>query len=106
MDVIRLGNLQLSLFLMILIGLVLMKRGIIDESGKRCLTDLCVNVIIPCNIIKSCLFPFKGNLFVTCGTILLCGALLQLAFMVLNQFLFNRYPPARKKVLQYGTLVS
>lgn len=106
MDVIRLGNLQLSLFLMILIGLVLMKRGIIDESGKRCLTDLCVNVIIPCNIIKSCLFPFKGNLFVTCGTILLCGALLQLAFMVLNQFLFNCYPPARKKVLQYGTLVS
>ena len=26
--------------------------------------------------------------------------------MILNHFLFNRYPDTRKKVLQYGTLVS
>lgn len=106
MDIIRLGNLQLSLFLMILIGLYLRKKNIIDEAGKRCLTDVVVNVIIPCNIIKSCLMPFEGNIFVTCSRILAAGAILQLIFMGLNHFLFNRYPDTRKKVLQYGTLVS
>lgn len=106
MDIVRLGNLQLSLFLMILIGLYLHKKNIVDESGKRCLTDLVVNVIIPCNIIKSCLMPFEGNIFLTCGRILAAGAILQLIFMGLNHFLFNRYPDTRKKVLQYGTLVS
>lgn len=106
MDIIRLGNLQLSLFLMILIGLYLRKKNIIDEVGKRCLTDVVVNVIIPCNIIKSCLMPFEGNIFVTCSRILAAGAILQLIFMGLNHFLFNRYPDTRKKVLQYGTLVS
>ena len=106
MDIVRLGNLQLSLFLMILIGLYLRKKNIVDESGKRCLTDLVVNVIIPCNIIKSCLMPFEGNIFLTCGRILAAGAILQLIFMGLNHFLFNRYPDTRKKVLQYGTLVS
>lgn len=106
MDIVRLGNLQLSLFLMILIGLYLRKKNIVDESGKRCLTDLVVNVIIPCNIIKSCLMPFEGNIFLTCGRILAAGAILQLLFMGLNHFLFNRYPDTRKKVLQYGTLVS
>jgi len=106
MDIVRLGNLQLSLFLMILIGLYLRKKNIVDESGKRCLTDLVVNVIIPCNIIKSCLMPFEGNIFLTCGRILAAGAILQMIFMGLNHFLFNRYPDTRKKVLQYGTLVS
>ena len=101
MDIVRLGNLQLSLFLMILIGLYLRKKNIVDESGKRCLTDLVVNVIIPCNIIKSCLMPFEGNIFLTCGRILAAGAILQLIFMGLNHFLFNRYPDTRKKVLQY-----
>ena len=106
MDIVRLGNLQLSLFLMILIGLVLRKKNIIDEPGKGCLTDVVVNIIIPCNIIKSCLMPFEGNIFVTCSRILAAGAILQLIFMGLNHFLFNRYPDTRKKVLQYGTLVS
>ena len=106
MDIVRLGNLQVSLFLMILVGLILRKKNIIDERGKRCLTDVCVDVIIPCNIIKSCLISFEGNLFVTCGRILAVGAILQLIFMGLNRFLFNRYPETQKKVLQYGTLVS
>ena len=51
MDILRLFNLQGSLFLMIRAGLLMKKTGIIDEGGKRCLTDLCVNLIIPCNII-------------------------------------------------------
>lgn len=106
MDIYRLGNLQLSLFLLILIGLYLRKKNIVDEPGKRCLTDVCVYVIIPCNIIKSCLMPFEGNIFLTCGRILGAGAVLQVLFMILNHFLFNRYPDTRKKVLQYGTLVS
>lgn len=106
MDIYRLGNLQLSLFLLILIGLYLRKKNIVDEPGKRCLTDVCVYVIIPCNIIKSCLMPFEGNIFLTCGRILGAGAVLQVLFMILNHFLLNRYPDTRKKVLQYGTLVS
>lgn len=68
-----------------------------DEPGKRCLSDVCVYVIIPCNIIKSCLMPFEGNIFLTCGRILAAGAVLQLFFMILNHFLFNRYPDTRKK---------
>ena len=84
-------TLQGTLFAMILVGMFLRKRGIIDESGKKCLTDLCVNVIIPCSIVKSCLVAFDPGL-------MLCG--------VLNKFLYNRYGEQQKKVLQYCTLVS
>lgn len=100
MDILRLGNLQLSLLLLLLTGLFLRKKNIVDEPGKRCLTDVCVNVIIPCNILKSCLMPFEGNIFLTCGRILAAGAMLQVIFMGLNHFLFNRYPDTQKKVLR------
>ena len=65
-------TLQGTLFAMILVGMFLRKRGIIDESGKKCLTDLCVNVIIPCSIVKSCLVAFDPGLIRT-GGLLLAG---------------------------------
>jgi len=39
MELIKLFNLQGSLFIMILAGAVLNRKRIIDEPGKRCLTD-------------------------------------------------------------------
>ena len=98
-------SLQGTLFAMMLIGAWLKKRGIIDENGKRCLTDLCVNIIIPCNIFRSCLIEFNMEIFRACGLLLLSAVLLQILCLLLNRFLFNRYPPQQKKVLQYCTIV-
>ena len=98
-------SLQGPLFAMMLIGAWLKKRGIMDETGKRCLTDLCVNIIIPCNIFRSCLMEFNMEIFRACGLLLLSAVLLQILCLLLNRFLFNRYPPQRKKVLQYCTIV-
>ena len=98
-------SLQGTLFAMMLIGAWLKKRGIMDETGKRCLTDLCVNIIIPCNIFRSCLMEFNMEIFRACGLLLLSAVLLQILCLLLNRFLFNRYPPQRKKVLQYCTIV-
>ena len=98
-------SLQGTLFAMMLIGAWLKKRGIMDENGKRCLTDLCVNIIIPCNIFRSCLIEFNMEIFRACGLLLLSAVLLQMLCLLLNRFLFNRYPPQRKKVLQYCTIV-
>ena len=99
-------TLQGTLFAMILVGMFLRKRGIIDESGKKCLTDLCVNVIIPCSSVKSCLVAFDPGLIRTGGLLLAVGFALQLLCVVLNKFLYNRYGNQQKKVLQYCTLVS
>ena len=90
---------------MMLTGAWLKKRGIIDEDGKRCLTDLCINVIIPCNIFKSCLIDFNMEIFRACSLLLLSAAAMQLVCLFLNRFIFNRYPQQRKKVLQYCTIV-
>ena len=93
MDIATLFSLQGTLFAMMLIGAWLKKRGIIDEDGKRCLTDLCINIIIPCNIFKSCLTEFNTDVFREFGLLLLAGVLIQSLSLLLNKWLYNRYPP-------------
>lgn len=101
----ELGSLQLTLFAMMLIGALLRKKGIIDDNGKRCLSDLCISVVIPCNIFRSCLIEFNSSILKQCGMLLLCAVFLQILCLVLNRFLFNRYPAQQRKVLQYCTIV-
>ena len=98
-------SLQGTLFAMMLIGAWMKKKGVIDAGGKKCLTDLCVNIIIPCNIFRSCLIEFNMEIFRSCALLLLAAVILQAVCLILNRFLFNRYPPQRKKVLQYCTIV-
>ena len=105
MKLTDLFTLQGTLFAMMLVGAWLKRREIIDENGKRCLSDLCINVVIPCNIFKSCLIELQPGIFKTCGLLLLSAVLLQALCLVLNRFLFNRYPDQQKKVLQYCTIV-
>ena len=70
MSILELGSLQLTLFAMMLIGALLKKRGIIDESGKKCLSALCINVVIPCNIFKSCLIELDAGVLRSCAMLL------------------------------------
>ena len=47
MDLGDLLTLQGTLFLLMLLGAYLTKKGVITKEGKRCLTDLVVYVILP-----------------------------------------------------------
>ncbi len=105
MKLMDLLSLQGTLFAMMLIGAFLKKKGIVDENGKRCLSDLCINIIIPCNIFRSCLIDFDMGIFRSCSLLLLAAVLMQAVCLILNRFVFNRYPVQRKKVLQYCTIV-
>lgn len=105
MDLVSVISLQLTLFALMLVGAWMKKQGIIDDQGKRCLSDLCINIIIPCNIFKSCLIEFNMGIFKACSLLLLSAVILQLCCLLLNKRVFNRYPPQRRKVLQYCTIV-
>ena len=105
MNLLDLFSLQGTLFALMLVGAILKKKGIIDANGKKCLTDLCINVVIPCNIFKSCLIEFNMEIFRSCGLLLRAAVIMQAVCLTLNKFIFNRYVPQRRKVLQYCTIV-
>ena len=105
MNIFDLFSLQGTLFGIMLVGAILKKKGMIDENGKRCLTDICVNAIIPCNIFKSCLIEFNMGIFKSCATLLLAAFLIQFLCLFLNRHVFNGFNIQQKKVLQYCTIV-
>ena len=97
---------QAVLFILMLIGMLLKKRNTITDDGVRTLTDLCIQIIIPCNIINSFLIRFNIEILISCAWLLGIGLFLQIFGLIMNRFLFNRFPVQQKKILQYSSLIS
>ncbi len=99
-------TLQAQMMLLLAIGIFLGKKGIVNEQGRACLTDLLLLVILPANIIQSFRIKFNAEIFCSTRDILILSILLQTLYGVICAFCYNRYPFARKAVFQYGTVCS
>ena len=81
------------------------EKGHYRRERQKCLSDLCISVVIPCNIFKSCLIDFNADILRACAALLASAVVMQLFCLALNKFLYNHYPAQQKKVLQYCTIV-
>ena len=99
-------NLQGQMFLLIIVGVILKKRGILVEKAKTILTDFLLYFILPCNIINSFRMKFSVETLGRFGMLLVCAILIQVVSYTLSRVLYKREPEAQKKVLQYVTIVS
>ena len=99
-------NLQGMLFLLVAAGVILRKLGILPDSAKQVLTDLVIDLILPCNIISSFLIEFNLDILKGFAVILLIATLIQFGCLIIANTFYNKEPDRRKKVLQYGTVCS
>lgn len=99
-------NLQIEIFLLIVIGFFLTKKGIIKAPVRKALTDLVIYVILPANIIQSFDIDMDVETLKTTGFVLLAGFIIQGFYAVLNLFLYRGFPPAKQVNLKYGTICS
>ena len=56
-------NLQLMMFALIIIGLILKKTKVIGKEGQKSMTNLVIDLILPCNIIFSFIFPVNESIW-------------------------------------------
>lgn len=106
MDFSGLINLQIMMFLLVVIGIVLKKKNIITGEGKNVITDIVINVILPCNVINSFYVEFSKDILINGITILLVSCLLQFVCTFLSSTLFQKINKERRTVLQYATVCS
>ncbi len=99
-------SLQLRMFLLMLLGLFLRKKNIITEDGRKCLTDLVIYVVLPCNIVQSFCITFDTALLQSFLAILSISVGIQIFCFVLAKVLYRNVAAPQQKVLQYGTMVS
>ena len=98
--------LQLQLFLFIAAGFVLTKIKTITPAGKKSLSDLLINFILPCNIICSFQLELSAEILSSCGAILLLASVVQVFYLLASKVLFRGVPQERLSCLRYATLCS
>ena len=78
-------SLQFSMFLMIFVGLIIKKIGLIGDQGKKNLTDLVINLILPCNIIRSFMIEFSKDTLIGFADIFIISLLIQAGCVILGR---------------------
>lgn len=106
MKIDGLFDLQAMMFLLMAVGVILRKRNIITAEGKTILTDLVINLILPCNIISAFYIPMDGSVFVAEAEILVISILIQIFCTCISSVLYRKVPKGKKMVLQYATVCS
>ena len=99
-------TLQAQLALLMIIGIWFSKKGIINDQGRKCLTDLVIDIILPCNILQSFRIDLTLDMLRSALSILIVSIVLQLFYGVFCAAAYNHYSCTRKAVLQYGTVCT
>lgn len=99
-------ELQIILFLIMLAGLILTRKGIILPEGRRCLTDLLIDLILPCNIICSFMLEMNGEIMKASFVVLMVASGIQVICYLLGKVIYTFFPENQRKVLQYATMCS
>lgn len=101
-------DLQLMLFLMMLVGALLRHIKLITDAGRNCLTDLLIYCILPCNIVNSFSseIGISEDLLKNCLLAVLICAVIQVILTQGSKLVFHKYPKEQKSVLSYGMICS
>lgn len=99
-------NMQLMMFLLVAIGFLIRKIGIVNAEGRKNMIDLCIYLTLPFNVLHSFLREWDWNLFVSCGIILLLSAGYNAISVLFSAVLYKKADKKRQKPLKYGTIVS
>lgn len=105
-DMHKLLLLQGTLFLLMTLGILFRRWKIVDESFQKGLTELIVDLVLPCNIVASFLVELDAEILRTSSATLLISAGIQLFCWFLDLFLFRRLTPGETAVAQYSTICS
>lgn len=99
-------RLQLMLFLLVLLGVFATKRGILTDAAQKALSDLLINVFLPCSIVLSFQIDMTSGLLVTMAAVLIAAIISQAIAVVFSRLFFRRQESGRRAVLRYGILCS
>lgn len=106
MGVDKLLNLQLEMFTMMLVGFCLVKTKLLNQNGKKVLTDMVINLFLPANIIKAFMIRFDLDILKAFGVVFVISIINQIFCMILGKALYGRLEQSESKILRYSTISS
>lgn len=95
-----------TLFLLILVGFIIRKLGIINRELNMGLSNLLLYVTLPFSIVTSFNFPFSKTLLSNAMIIFLISIAIHLFAIFISKLLFFKYPAATNRVLRATAVFS
>lgn len=99
-------NLQLSLFAIMLIGFFCRRKNLIDEKTRGVLSDLLINIILPCNILGSFRMEVTDELLRSAGMVFALYMGVQVFSYLLSRVAYLKVPMDKQVILRHGTITS
>lgn len=104
--VINLLYLELVMVLLASAGILLRKRGVVTDAGQECLTDLMMDLILPCNIFLSFIGDADREVLKASVLTIAISVVLMLLTAGLGRLLYGRKPEHLERVFRYGLVNS
>ena len=82
-------RLQFIIFSLIGIGFVTRKKGIVSREGQRSITDLVINVVLPCNIVTSFVQELPDSALRDCAMIFLISVGMEAMCMLYSRIAYR-----------------
>ena len=106
-SVIKMVNLQLVLLSILVIGIICSRLKIVSKEGQESLSNLLLNLVLPCNIIASFSSHVESdNMARNLVLALVISAIIQLLAVAFGGKLFKKFPKNEKDVMHYGLICS
>lgn len=99
-------KLQGMLFLLLGIGVIARKTNVLTKDGRKSLSALVINVILPFNIVNSFRIEWSYEIMKQSIMVLVVAIVAQIFYLVLSKLIFPGVENRKKVVLQYATICS
>ncbi len=106
MTFVTMTTLQAQLFIFMLAGFILRRAGVITAEGKKSLSDLLIDFILPANIICSFQLDLSAELLTSCAAMLIISIVCQFVYLLVSRVIYPGAPRERLACLRYGTVCS
>lgn len=101
-----LWTLEFNIFVMMAVGFIIRKVEVVGKESEGMITDLVLDVVLPCNIFTSFIGDYSGVSTWDFVVILLISIGIQLLAMVYARLCFPRHNPDRRCNLGYAMICS
>lgn len=99
-------NMQMMMFLLVIIGFIIRKKEVVSEVGRTNMVDLCLYVTLPFNIFHAFMVTWEKSMLYSFLTILALSAGYNIISIIISKFCFQKSPEERRNPLRYATIVS
>lgn len=99
-------RMQLMMFLLVAVGFLVRRKGIIQTGTRKGMVDFCIYVTLPFNIFHAFQMKWDQGMLMSFVEILLLSAGYNLVSVLMSFVLYRNADEEKRKPLRYGTIVS